>query len=210
MNIHPNSFSNYAVSFFKESVLPSLTAQHKKILLITSIVFGLAVCYMVSCYYFKAKLLNGYGKKTSPYGDVEEGLFDNGALIQPKINPSPKKETRTYPCGIVAVGEFKGDELNGQGKKTFVNGTVEEGEFKDDELNGPGKLTFADGTVLDGEFKDGWLCQGKKTFLDGVSLEGEFKNNLLNGKGKVTLSDGKVVEGIYKNGILIHQKLTSI
>lgn len=46
MNIHLNSFSNYAVSFLKESVLPSLSAQHKKILVIVSLALGfLAACY---------------------------------------------------------------------------------------------------------------------------------------------------------------------
>lgn len=46
MNIHLNSFSNYAVSFLKESVLPSLSTQHKKILVIASLALGFwAACY---------------------------------------------------------------------------------------------------------------------------------------------------------------------
>jgi len=49
MNITLNSFSNYAISFLKEEVLPTLTAQQKKILIISSIAFGfLAACYAIS------------------------------------------------------------------------------------------------------------------------------------------------------------------
>lgn len=55
MNINLNSFSNGVNLFFKESVLPSVTAQQKKILMIASIAFGfLVACYLANRYFFKA------------------------------------------------------------------------------------------------------------------------------------------------------------
>ncbi len=79
--------SNYSVSLFRESVLPSLTYQQKKILFIASIIFGfLSTCYVVRRCCFKAKVLNGQGVNSELFGL------------------------------IVREGEFKDGELNGQGK----------------------------------------------------------------------------------------------
>ena len=65
MNIKLNYFFSHAVSFFRESVKPSLTAQHKKIFVITSITFGfLAACYLAYRCCFKAKQLNSLCKGT--------------------------------------------------------------------------------------------------------------------------------------------------
>lgn len=49
MNICLNSFSSYSASFLKETILPSLTSQQKKIIVIASIAFGLlAALYVAS------------------------------------------------------------------------------------------------------------------------------------------------------------------
>ena len=49
MNINMSSFSSYAVSLFKQSVLPSLTSQQKKIILIASLAFGLLAVWYAAC-----------------------------------------------------------------------------------------------------------------------------------------------------------------
>ena len=49
------SFSNYAVSLLKDQVLPSLTAQQKKILLVVSVAFScLAALYVIYRCCFRA------------------------------------------------------------------------------------------------------------------------------------------------------------
>lgn len=64
MNINFNYFSNYAVSFLNDSVLPSLSAQQKKILVVVSLALGcLGVACAISRYYFKAQLNTQYSLK---------------------------------------------------------------------------------------------------------------------------------------------------
>jgi hypothetical protein len=58
MNISISSCFNYT-AFFKESILPPLTTQQKKVLAIASLAFGfLAACYLATRYYLKARSLN--------------------------------------------------------------------------------------------------------------------------------------------------------
>ena len=81
------SFSTYTASL--ENILPSLTAQQKKIHPHRFASLGiLAIWYMAKRCCFAAELMNGPGKKTYPDGTVEEG-------------------------------EFKDDQLHGQGKATY-------------------------------------------------------------------------------------------
>ena len=153
MNIY-SIFSSYAAPLFRENLLPALTAQQKKILIIASLAFGfITALYVASRCRFQAQLLNGQGKITPPNGDVLEGEFKNGKLNGPgKI---------TFSDGVVHEGEFKDDKLNGQGKMTFSGGVVHEGEFENSKLNGPGKISnILSGKVFaKGIFQDGILIQ---------------------------------------------------
>lgn len=47
MNIYFNRFFNHGISFFKEIEVPVLSAQHKKILIVASIAFGLLAIYYI-------------------------------------------------------------------------------------------------------------------------------------------------------------------
>lgn len=195
MNINLCSFSGYTVSFLSESVLPSISAQQKKILVIASIAFAiLAALYAASHCCFEEEILNGPGKKTNPNGSVSEGEFKDG-----KLHGQGKM---TFKNGEVWEGEFKQGKLK-QGKEIYPGGTVIEGEFKDRKLHGQGKITRHDGRVTEGEFRDGSLRQGKITDYDGNIFEGEFKNGLLHGKGKMTtFKNEEVREGEFNRGQL--------
>ena len=52
-----NSLSHYMIPLFKQTILPSISVQQKKILLIASLAFSfLAACYLVSYFYVRTKL----------------------------------------------------------------------------------------------------------------------------------------------------------
>ena len=138
--------------------MPSLTSQQKKIIVIVSIAFGLlAALRVASRYCFK----NVSAEKNQPD-------------VKPKLDLETK-QTKTYPDGSVAEGEFKNEKLHGHGNKPFYDGSAEEEEFLDGELHGQGKKTFSDGKVKEGEFKHGKLDgQGKRTRYE-VSTELVFK-----------------------------------
>lgn len=94
--------------------------------------------------------------------------------------------------------------LNGYGKKVHSNGRIEEGEFKNDQLNGQGKITRSDGGwCLEGQFKNGSLNGlGKKICSNGTIFEGNFEDDYLHGKGKMINLDGHLEEGRFECDVL--------
>src|ERR1019366_900202 len=130
MKININSFCNYSVSFFKERIQTTLTAQQQKILSIVGIALGLlAACYVVKRY----------------------------CLTRCSSKPLNGEETKTLVDGTVLKGQFENGFLKGQGKKIYSDGKVEEGEFKEGKLHGPGKRTCRNGRIEEGQFEEGKL-----------------------------------------------------
>jgi len=71
------------------------------------------------------------------------------------------------------VGEWKDDELHGQGTYTFASGAQYVGEYRDGKKNGQGTYTWADGSKYVGEYRDGKKNgQGTYTFADGGQYVG--------------------------------------
>ena len=190
MYIKLNDFSRCTSAFLKESILPSFTAQQKKIILIASIALGILAAgwYVMSRCSFTTKPLDGPGKITLEDGSIAEGEYKNG-----KRNGLWKS---TKADGSVWEGEYKNGQLNGPVKTTLADGSVEEGEYKNGQLNGPIKLTHADGSVKEGESKNGkphglW----KITASDGSQYEIVFENGISKrGSGKVVRADGTISE----------------
>ena len=60
------------------------------------------------------------------------------------------------------VGEFKNNEMNGQGTYTFADGSKYVGEFKNGLRNGLGTYTTADGEVVDGIWENGEFVERTK------------------------------------------------
>jgi hypothetical protein len=137
------------------------------------------------------------GRMNYPDGSVEKGAFKKGKLLIGKI---------CIPYEMIMEGTFEGEELNGQGKITFLNGPISEGEFKNGQMY-KGKTTFPNGTIEEGAFKNWQLHKGKTTFSDGVIHEGEFKNGQIY-KGKATFPNGTIEEGAFKNWQLHKGKTT--
>lgn len=204
MNIHLNCLFNYGLSFFKENILSSLTAQKKKIIMVASAIFGCSVAYYVLKRCFKVnEIIDEDGKLEQLRNKIfNQKLFGkNDEEKNPKIfQKIPLND------GLVWEGEGiidNGDLKEGKGKLAFRDGHEEEGSFKNGKLNGKGKMTFSNGSIWEGEFKDGLLTgQGTKRFSDKTVFEGEFKENDLNGKGKKSYSFGLVEEGQFKHEVL--------
>jgi hypothetical protein len=104
------------------------------------------------------------------------------------------------------VGEYKNDEINGQGTYTWGQnskwaGDKYVGEYKNGKKHGHGTYNFANGEKYVGEYKHGKKHgQGIVTFSDGDKYEGEWKNNKKHGQGTYTFADGEKYVGEYKNG----------
>jgi len=92
---------------------------------------------------------------------------------------------------------------DGKGTLTFPeNRGLYEGEFKSNNLNGQGKMTYGDGAVYIGEFRNG-LRDGKGTLTypnEAGLYIGEFRNNLSHGKGALSLRNGMRYEGQFVSG----------
>ena len=224
MNIRLSSFSYYEVSFFNGGILPSFTAQQKKIILIASFAFGLlAASWYIANWYFKSKKVEkpkerseneppikseSLNKQEAAINQTEDETLSNevAALDESQDDQreasSPDKEKKDlHPIFMKTAVE------DGQGKKTYPDGSVEEGEFKNDKLEGKGKRTLKGGIlyagdVFEGEFKGGLLnSQGKRTFYDQI-WEGEFKDNNFQ-RGKITYPGGTVAKGEFTDHTLL-------
>lgn len=49
MNVNLSSISRHVTSLFKDHLLPTLAAQHKKILFVASLALGSLACYLIRC-----------------------------------------------------------------------------------------------------------------------------------------------------------------
>lgn len=175
------SFSSCAILFFKESILPTLTAQNKKILLIASAAIGfLAACYLAKryccCSFTYEPPLNGPGRKNWPCGVEEEGEFSNDILHG--------QGKRTYPSGTVKEGQFKDGELHGQGQRIRSDGTQLKGHFFRDRFKGGGQIIRPTGSITDIQFIDVGIdikhSQAKIVYPNGSEIEIKVKTE---GKG---------------------------
>lgn len=97
---------------------------------------------------------------------------------EPYISKMPLYDTR-----ILESGEFKKEELNGEGTLYYSNGKIEYvGDFKKDEYWGEGILYNENGSI---------------------KYKGEFKNSKYDGKGTLYNEDGSVkYKGEWSNGDL--------
>ena len=158
----------------------------------------------------------GYGKwngARTGSGFVYEGNWVDGkACGKGKLTFIWKNK-----IGYVREGEFKNDELNGQGKWTGYRDDgktisyIHEGNFTNGKLNGQGKWTGYkdDGKTIsfidEGNFTNYALNgQGKETrYRNGEVYsvyEGEWVKGKKNGQGTMTYADGRVESGTWKDG----------
>jgi hypothetical protein len=141
VNINFYNLSNQTMLLLRDSFLPPLSVQHKKILKIVSIVLaGLAACCMISRF---CKIV--FTKK-----EYTSMSIDGNATV-------------TFPDGKIYEGNLEKSQLTGYGKKKFPSGTEVVGNFKNNKLNGQGRITYADGSFKEGIFENGVLTAKNKT-----------------------------------------------
>ena len=145
--------------------------------------------------------LTGYGKKYHIYKDKDTAdLFnltakflshsnDKGSIFKPGIK---------Y---LIEEGNFKGNELEGNGKKyagIYIN---EEGEFKNKKLNGYGKKYDGKYLAEEGTYINGILNgKGKKYSGGNIAEEGIYNEDVLHGKGML-YKDGRIIfDGYFWKG----------
>lgn len=167
----------------------------------------------------RGELLEGKARYENSLGEIFEGTFYHGKLIEGKI---------TLPNGTTAEGFFNGagETLHDSGKMiiqgVFYEGFFENGFFVDGTITVPngdwmqsnswivksftgnGKLTMPTGEIHEGVFKNGVLSNGRITYLGEGFIEDEFRNKEDNGEGKYSFTG----EGVFKDGQLIRGKRT--
>jgi archaemetzincin len=95
MNINLINLSRYTLFFFREGILPSLTAQQRNILKVVSIIFGFFATLCIAKYcYFKIKALNRRETKISieKKRDAEELEEDKKATRSESFEDTLKKQ----------------------------------------------------------------------------------------------------------------------
>src|ERR1700678_1386658 len=100
MNTNFNCIFRSIPSFFKESVLPSLTSQQKKILMIASAFFAglLVCCYALKSYCFKAtKNLDVQENKEDFDFDLDGDETDSEDDVKGSVKGSKKSVTNKDP-----------------------------------------------------------------------------------------------------------------
>jgi len=161
---------------------------------------------------------HGKGVKTSPFGSIEDGTFENGDFVDGKIVVPEKEESKpatppsptisdadylTYASSYFAP-DYKPDT---QPQKIDAN-SLKDGKYEGETLNGvphgKGKLTFNDGGYYEGDFVNGLPHgKGKRVFKPkGIvtqyqSYEGNFANGKMNGKGTLYYTDGSYYVGAF-------------
>ena len=162
----------------------------------------------------------GWGRKSLRNGDVFEGKYVNGELngkgifkskdnsiyIGDFVNSKREGKGDLTTDKIHYVGDFKNDELCGNGVIDFFNeGNRYEGQFENNEITGKGVYKWKNGDIYEGEMKNGKMDGfGKYTYEDGKIYEGEYINGIKQGRGKLiypTDNMDRMYEGNFDNGV---------
>ena len=167
---------------------------------------------------FKNNLADGYGRQ-----EEVDGTWWEGEVKDDRLNGQAQYYSSRSKClskgnfvdfdlngkgeiicesGYKALGNFKNDELDGQGIEIYSNGTKKEGQFIDGYLNGKGEIHWKSGSYESGNFVNGEL-DGKGIYItkNGNKYVGDFKNGNFHGQGTYTWADGEKYIGGFEDDI---------
>ncbi|CAI2378234.1 unnamed protein product [Moneuplotes crassus] len=142
----------------------------------------------------------GKGDFVFPNGDFYRGNFSNdlregfGTLVSFKNN-------------FVYKGEFKQDEIRGNGICLHSNGMIIDGFYigeqklnKDTEV----KVLYTNGEVYEGRWRENKRSgKGKHIYSDYSIYDGNWLDDERHGNGKMTLPNNSFIIGEFKNDVMI-------
>ncbi len=99
-------------------------------------------------------------------------------------------------------GTFLGDRLNGKGIIHFkIEGHDYDGDFRDNEINGNGVFRWTNGDVYDGQMTRGKMNGvGRYTYANGQVYEGSYVNGVKEGRGRLIYPNGFIYDGDFIGG----------
>lgn len=214
MNVNVNFFHQIGMFVLKEKILPSLTAQHKKILTIVLAALScLTACYVIYFRYCKEKNRVNTGNTTSKIKKVDDQGIENKTksigekILNPEIIERQQEKT-TSDIPLISPDKLNQKSVENREneiKEYMISNEEEYLKFLNEQVNGYIKFVYQ-GDVYIGEVKNSYPHgKGKITFSDQkTGYEGEFEKGISQGKGKM-FSELGVIEGEFKNN-QIHGK----
>lgn len=148
--------------------------------------------------------LQKYLKKSSYKYVVSKPIFvyKDNSVYQGEWNLKGEKcgnGIYIFKNGIVFIGSFYNDKINGYGKYIVSDKNYYEGFWVNNRQNGIGN-EHMNGSSYTGNYTKG-KKNGKGLFIweDGSTYEGGFVNNTLSGEGRMTYRDGRTYNGNWSN-----------
>lgn len=161
---------------------------------------------------FENKLLHGYGKRTSFFGNIYEGNFECGVL--------KGEATLTYTNGVQVLGNFIDGKIEGKATILYPNNESVEDIFKKgapsnvkllayprEELTNKQDDTLhtsptSDAPKTSKQIKEDPLLDTDFTDSDGIKYEGKFNQDRSRGEGTITYPDRSTYTGTFdKDGL---------
>jgi hypothetical protein len=163
----------------------------------------------------------GWGRESRRNKDILEGKFVNGKVngkgilknnkgnlyVGDFVNSQREGYGELNTNRIHYIGEFKGDQLYGNGVIEFIKeGHKYKGEFKNNEINGRGIFRWKNGDVYEGEMTNGKMNgHGTYKYSNGHIYDGDYIDGLREGKGRIIYSNKVIYEGEFKGGHRLEQ-----
>lgn len=170
-----------------------------------------------------------YAVETVKVKSVSKKLLNikkkNSNISEYTVIDDSKKVKITYKDGSVYEGNVdKNKKRSGQGTLWVTDGSTYVGEWKKNDINGNGEFRASDGSVLSGEFQKYSLKNGTYTYTDGKqtitryikkgkltsqvhitvegnNYDGSIKDGELEGNGYIVYANGDIYDGTLSGGL---------
>lgn len=152
--------------------------------------------------YFYHGKIKGLGRLINAEGILYQGNFETieagTRCDENAVLDGIGKEL--WPNGIKYEGEFSMGNKEGKGI-LYLKGCKYVGDFKDNEINGEGTMVWDTKKKYQGHWKNG-LMHGSGVFSwpNGKVYQGEYRKGFKSGVGFMKWPDGKKYQGTWKNG----------
>lgn len=135
----------------------------------------------------------------------EEQVFGNGARYVGQWcgDQQDGEGIVTLPDGSQYRGQFVRGMAHGAGSFTTSGGDKYQGQWHSDQASGTGQYWGSDGRTYSGQWEgDTQHGHGTEISADGTRYEGDFRKGLKHGVGKFVWKDGSVYDGQFNNNMI--------